>query len=93
MFIFNFAFAGIQKFHQQCLGLMGKIRHNLRLHSQSLKPLKMVKKLPDPKRSKLVAGLKNKMKRPKIKKLVKRKAGWTSEARVSCEWCPSSFSR
>jgi len=95
MFIFNFAFAGIQRFHQQCLGLMGKIRHNLRLHSQSLKPIKMVKKLPDPKRSKLAAGLKNKMKRPKIKikKSAKRKAGWTSEAEVSCEWCPGSFSR
>ncbi len=76
---------------------MGKIKHNLRLHSQSLQPLKMVKKLPDLKRSKavdnLAAGLKGKMKRPKIKKLVKRKAGWTSETRVSCEWCPNSFSR
>ena len=92
-FIFDFAFAGIRKFQRQCLGLMGKIRHNLRLHSQSLKPIKMVKKLPDPKRSKLAAGLKNKMKRPKIKKSAKRKAGWTSEAPVSCEWCPGSFSR
>ena len=72
---------------------MGKTKHNLRRHSQSLKPLKMVKKLPDAKRSKMVAGLKDKMKRPKIKKVVKRKAGWTSEARVSCEWCPISFSR
>ena len=93
MSIFNFVFAGIRKFPQRCLSLMGKIKHNLRRHSQSLKPLKMVKKLPDAKRSKMVAGLKDKMKRPKIKKVVKRKAGWTSEARVSCEWCPSSFSR
>ena len=42
---------------------MGKTKHNLRRHSQSLKPLKMVKKLaPDAKRSKMVAGLKDKMK-------------------------------
>ena len=75
---------------------MGKIKHNLRRHSQSLKPLRMVKKLaPEMKKSKLVDGLKDKMirKRLKPKKVVKRKAGWTSEARVSCEWCPSSFSR
>ena len=95
-FIFDFAFAGIRKFQRQCLDLMGKIRHNLRLHSQSLKPIKMVKKLPDPtkiKKSKLAAGLKNKMKRPKIKKSAKKKAGWTSEAEVSCEWCPGTYSR
>ena len=73
---------------------MGKTKHNLRRHSQSLKPLRMVKKLaPDAKRSKVVAGLKDKMKRPKLKKVVKRKAGWTSEARVTCEWCRHSFSR
>ena len=75
---------------------MGKTKHNLRRHSQSLKPLRMVKKLaPDAKKCKLVDGLKDKMikKRPKLKKVVKKKAGWTSEARVSCEWCRHSFSR
>lgn len=74
---------------------MGKIKHNLRCPSQSLKPLRMVKKLPEMKKSKLVDGLKAKMtrKRLKPKKVIRRKAGWTSEARVSCEWCSSSFSR
>ena len=78
---------------------MGKIKHNLRLHSQNLKPLRMVKKLPAMKKSKLVDGLKDKMtrkmtrKRLKPKKVIRRNAGWTSEARVSCEWCQSSFSR
>ncbi len=75
---------------------MGKIKHNLRLHSRSLQPLKMVKKLPDLKRFKtvdnLAAGLKGKMKRPKYKKSAKKKA-WTSETRVTCEWCPKDFSR
>ena len=89
-------FAGIQKLTQLGQRFMGKAKHNLRRHSQSLKPLRMVKKLaPDAKKCKLVDGLKDKMikKRPKLKKVVKKKAGWTSEARVSCEWCRHSFSR
>ena len=78
---------------------MGKIKHNLRLHSQNLKPLRMVKKLPAMKKSKMVDGLKDKMtrkmtrKRLKPKKVIRRNAGWTSEARVFCEWCQGSFSR
>ena len=78
---------------------MGKVKqHNLRRHSNSLKPLKMVKKVtPDVKKSRSVDGLKEKLikKRPKPTKKVakKKKAGWTSDARVTCEWCKQSFSR
>ena len=79
---------------------MGKVKqHNLRRHSNSLKLLKMVKKMaPDVKKSKRVDGLKEKLikKRPKPTKKVakkKKKAGWTSDARVTCEWCKQSFSR
>ena len=94
---FKCVFAGIQKLTQLGQRFMGKAKqHNLRRRSQSLKPLKMVKKMaPDAKKCKLVDGLKDKLikKRPKPKKVVKKKAGWTSEARVSCEWCRHSFSR
>ena len=94
---FKCVFAGIQKLTQLGRGFMGKAKqHNLRRHSNSLKPLKMVKKMaPDAKKCKLVDGLKDKLikKRPKPKKVVKKKAGWTSEARVTCEWCKQSFSR
>ena len=93
----KFVFAGIQKLTRLGLGLMGKVRQpNLRQHSKSLTPLKLVKRMaPDAKKCKLVNGLKDKLikKRPKPKKVVKKKAGWTSEARVSCEWCRHSFSR
>ena len=48
---------------------MGKVKqHNLRRHSNSLRPLKMVKKVtPDSKKSRRVEGIKEKMikKRPK----------------------------
>ncbi len=77
---------------------MGKVKqHNLRRHSNSLKPLKMVKKMtPDVKKSRRVDGLKEKLikKRPKpTEKVAKKKAGWTSDAHVTCEWCKKSFSR
>ena len=91
--------SGILKLRQLGRGLMGKVKqHNLRRHSNSLKPLKMVKKMtPDVKKSRRVDGLKEKLikKRPKpAKKVVKKKkARWTSDAPVICEWCKKSFSR
>ena len=94
--LYKFVFAGIQKLTRLSLGLMGKIRQpNLRQHSKSLTPLKLVKRMAPDKKCEFVKGLKDKLikKRPKPKKVVKKKAGWTSEARVSCEWCRHSFSR
>ena len=79
--------------------LMGKVKqHNLRRHSNSLKPLKMVKQVtPDnSKKSRRVEGIKEKMikKRPKsARKVKKKKSGWTSDTRVDCDWCKKSFSR
>jgi len=77
---------------------MGKVKqHNLRRHSNSLRPLKMVKKVTpeDSKKSRRVEGIKEKMikKRPKSARKVKKKSGWTSDTRVDCDWCKKSFSR
>ena len=96
--LYKFVFAGIQKLTRLSLGLMGKIRQpNLRQHSKSLTPLKLVKRMAPDKKCESVKVLKDKLikkKKPKLKKVVKKKkAGWTSEARVSCEWCRHSFSR
>ncbi len=75
---------------------MGKI-NNLRRHCNSLKPLRMVKTLhPDVKRSRKVDGLKERLikKRPKpAKKVARKKAKWTSDAPVWCDWCKTKFSR
>jgi len=78
--------------------LMGKVKqHNLKRHSNSLKPIKMVKQVtPDSKKSRRVEGIKEKMikKRPKsARKVKKKKSGWTSDTRVDCDWCKKSFSR
>ena len=75
---------------------MGKI-NNLRRHCNSLKPLRMVKTLhPDKKMSRRVDGLKERMikKRSKpAKKVARKKAKWTSDAPVVCDWCNTRFSR
>ena len=89
--------SGILKLKQLGQGLMGKVKqHNLRRHTVSLKPFKMVKKMTPDKKSRLVDGLKEKLikKRPKpAKKVVKKKARWTSDAPVICKWCKKVFSR
>ena len=75
---------------------MGKIKHNLRQYSNTLRPLKMVKKgTPDSKKSRRVEGIKEKMikKKPKSARKTKRRSGWTSDSRVDCEWCNKSFCR
>ena len=74
---------------------MGKVKHNLRQYSNTLCPLKMVKKgTPDSKKSRRVEGIKEKMIKKKPKSVrKKRRGGWASDARVDCEWCDNSFCR